>query len=100
MSRLLDVLRMTFYVVGIISFLVFINSKPLSSNIKQPQIIKELTTVIQEVPVNKSVIDISPNTVGSIIIIVLSLLIIFGFIYAFTTQVKKNDKTPSLKMKL
>ena len=83
--------------LGILAFLVVINTSFKPNSVKNTTVVKE-HTIIKEVPVNKSVISISPNTIGIIFIIMFSLMLMTGFVYAFTSQVKKN-KNPALKIK-
>ena len=102
MQNLVNIFKIMFYVIGIITFLVVINTSSKYSYKKPDTIVKE-KTIVKEVPVNKTIIDISPNTIGSLIIIGFTVLVLSGFAYGIST-IKKDrkdtkDTISSLKIK-
>ena len=99
MQKVVDIFKIMFYVIGIITFLVVINTSSKYSYKKPDTIIKE-KTIVKEVPVNKTIIDISPNTIGSLIIIGFSVLVLSGFAYSISTIKKdRKDSISPLKIK-
>lgn len=100
LDKLLKVMKIVFYVVGIITFLAFLNFKGGEKNIKPNT---TPTTITKEVTnVNKTVVEhnyITPNTIGFIIIVLFSIFVLSGVIYAIISAKKQKTK-PNLKLSL
>lgn len=99
LDKILKVMKIVFYVVGIITFLAFLNFKGGEKN--KPSTTP--TTITKEVTnVNKTVVEhnyITPNTIGFIIIVLFSIFVLSGVIYAIITAKKQKTK-PNLKLSL
>lgn len=89
MQKVVDVFKIMFYVIGIITFLVVINTNSKYSY-KKPDIIVKEKTIVKEVPVNNTIIDLPINTIGILFVIGFSVFVLIGFLYTISTN--KKDK--------
>ena len=90
MKKLLQYLAATFYLTGILTFIILLN-RPTASIQPISETTKHITEVITKQVNNSTLIDVSGSTIGAFILAILTLLIIVGSGYAY----HKSKHSPS-----
>lgn len=99
MDDILKVFKMTFYTVGIITCIIFLNFKfDNNRSYKQPAQTKEVQVVEVKNTIQHNYI--TPNTIGALFLFLFSVFILTGFVYFLSSTKKQKTNNETIKLKI
>lgn len=93
-NKLTEILKQSFYVVGIITFIIFLNTNLRPENTGLHQAIQSTQAVQPEVIEKTIIINkyIDINTLGLIFLGLFTIVVVIGVLYSFNTGIKTYAK--------